>query len=87
MYRLYANTTIILRASLIVQVGKESACNAADPGSIPVSGRSPGEGIGDPLQYCWESLLTQLVKNLTAMQDTWIGSLVWGRERLPTPVF
>ena len=28
--------------------GKESACNAGDPGSIPVSGRSPGEGIGYP---------------------------------------
>ena len=32
-------------------VGKESACNAGDPGSIPGSGRSPGEGIGYPLQY------------------------------------
>ena len=32
-------------------VGKESACNAGDPGSIPGSGRSPGEGKGYPLQY------------------------------------
>ena len=31
--------------------GKESACNAGDPGSIPGSGRSSGEGIGYPLQY------------------------------------
>ena len=31
--------------------GKESACNAGDPGSIPGSGRSPGEGNGYPLQY------------------------------------
>ena len=31
--------------------GKESACNAGDLGSIPVSGRSPGEGNGNPLQY------------------------------------
>ena len=31
--------------------GKESACNAGDPGSIPGSGRSPGEGKGYPLQY------------------------------------
>ena len=30
---------------------KESACNAGDPGSIPGSGRSPGEGIGSPLHY------------------------------------
>ena len=29
----------------------ESACNAGDPGLIPGSGRSPGEGNGDPLQY------------------------------------
>ena len=32
-------------------VGKESACNAGDPGSIPGSGRCPGEGNGYPLQY------------------------------------
>ena len=31
--------------------GKASACNAGDPGSIPGSGRSPGEGNGNPLQY------------------------------------
>ena len=33
-------------------VGKESTCNAGDPSSNPGSGRSPGEGIGYPLQYC-----------------------------------
>ena len=32
--------------------GKESASNAGDPGSIPRFGRSPGEGSGNPLQYC-----------------------------------
>ena len=32
-------------------VGKESACDAGDPGSIPGLGRSPGEGNGNPLQY------------------------------------
>ena len=32
-------------------IGKESACNAGDPGSVPGSGRSPGEGNGNPLQY------------------------------------
>ena len=31
--------------------GKASACNVGDPGSIPGSGRSPGEGNGKPLQY------------------------------------
>ena len=36
--------------------GKESACNAGDPGSISGSGRSPGGGHGSPLQYsCLEN--------------------------------
>ena len=39
-------------------VGKESACNAGKPGLIPVWGRSPGEGNGNPLQYsCLENLM------------------------------
>ena len=58
-------------------VGKESACNAGDPGSIPGSGRSAGEEIGSPLQYSWASLVAQLVKNLPAMQGTWVQSLDW----------
>jgi len=33
--------------------GKESACNGRDSGSIPGSGRSPGEGNGYPLQYSY----------------------------------
>ena len=53
-------------------VGKESACNVGDPGSIPGSERSAGEGIGYPLQYSWLSLVAQLVKNLPAMQETWV---------------
>ena len=36
--------------------GKESSCNVEDLGSIPGSGRSPGEGNGNPLQYsCLEN--------------------------------
>ena len=36
--------------------GKESACNAGDPGSIPGLGRSSEEGNGNPLQYsCLEN--------------------------------
>ena len=57
--------------------GKESACNAGNPGSIPGLGRSFGEKIGYPLQYSWASLLVQSVKNLPAMQETWIRSLGW----------
>ena len=51
-------------------VGKESAYNAGDPGLIPGSGRSPGEGIGYPLQYSWASLVAQRVRNVPAMQET-----------------
>ena len=58
-------------------VGKESACNAGDPSSIPGSGRSPGEGTGYPLQDSWASLVAQLVKNPPAMRETWVQSLVW----------
>ena len=57
--------------------GKESACNAGDPGSSPGSGRSPGEGMGYPLEYSWASLVAQLVKNLPAMWETWVRSLGW----------
>ena len=57
--------------------GKQSACNAGDPCLIPGSGRSPGEGIGYPLQFSWASLMAQLVKNLPAMQGTWVQSLGW----------
>ena len=57
--------------------GKESACNAGDPGSIPGLERSAGEGIGYPLQYSWASLVAQTVKNQPAMQETWVQSLDW----------
>ena len=41
--------------------GKEFACNAGDLGSIPGSGRRPGEGNGNPLQYilAWRTLWTE----------------------------
>ena len=57
-------------------VGKESACNAGDPNSIPGSGRSPEEGIGYPL-YSWASLVAQLVESLPAIWETWVWSLGW----------
>ena len=58
-------------------IGKESACNAGDPGSIPGLGRSAGEGTDYPFQYFGASLVVQLVKNLPAMQETWVLSLSW----------
>ena len=57
--------------------GKDSACNARDPRLLPGSERSAGEGIDYPLQYSWASLVAQLVKNLPAMQGTWVQSLGW----------
>ena len=72
-------------------VGEESTCNAGDPCSIPVSGRSAGEGIGYPLQYSWVSLVGQVVKNPPAMWrpgfDPWVRKIPWRRERLPIPLF
>ena len=61
-------------------VGKESPCNAGDPGLIPGSGRSAGEGIGYPLQYSWASLNpcgSAGIKNLPAMRETWVRLLGW----------
>ena len=72
-------------------VGKESACCAGDPGSIPGLGRSPREKIVYPLQYSWASLVAQLVKNPPAMQETWAQSLGWEdpleKGMAITPVF
>ena len=46
--------------------GKESAYNAGDLGSIPESGRSPGEGNGNPLQYsCLENPMDGEVHGVT----------------------
>ena len=54
--------------------GKESSCNAGDQGSIPGSGRSPGEGNGNPLQYsclensmdkgAWQAIVRGVTKSI-----------------------
>ena len=64
------NVTCHIKSS----VGKEPTCNAGDPGSIPGSGRSSGEGIGYPLQYSWAFLMAQLIKNPPAMRED-LGSI------------
>ena len=56
---------------------KESACSDEDPGLIPGLGRSLGERKGYQLQYFWAFLVAQVVKNLPAMQETWVQSLGW----------
>ena len=81
-YALIQLTVKSLRTFLFYQfpdssVGKKSTCSAGDPGSIPGSERSSGEGIGYPLQYSWASLVAQLVKNPPAMWETWVQFLGW----------
>ena len=60
-------------------VGKESACDAGDPGLIPGSGRSSGEGNGNPLQYSclenpmdrgvWQATVHGIAKSQTQLSD------------------
>ena len=55
--------------------GKEFVHNAGDLGSIPGLGRSRREGNDNPFQYYWTSLVAQMVKNLPAVEETWVQSL------------
>ena len=51
--------------------GKETACNAGDPGSIPGLGRSPGEGKGYPVQYSGlENSMDCIVHGITESDTT-----------------
>ena len=68
----------ILKLFLIpFSAGKEFTCDTGDLSLIFGLGRSPGGEIGYPLQYSWSSLVTQTVKNLSAVQETWVPSLGW----------
>ena len=59
--------------------GKESACNARDPGLIPGLGRSPGKGNGNSLQFsclensmdrgAWQTTIHGIVKSRTRLSD------------------
>ena len=71
---------------------KASACNAGDLGSIPGSGRSPGEGNGNPLQYsclenpmdggAWGAIVHGVAESQTGLSDfTWAEN---GRVRGPS---
>ena len=69
--------------------GKESACNAGDPGLIPGSGRSPGEGNGTPLQCsclrnpmdrgAWLATVHGIAKSQTRLSD-------WARRQIPMDI-
>ena len=54
--------------------GKASAYNVGDPGSIPGSGRSSGEGKGHPFQYsCWKIPWTEEPGSLQSMGSQRVG--------------
>ena len=57
--------------------GKESACNAGDPGSVPESGRSLGEGNGYPLQY-------SCLENSRGIQRSLAGYSSWAHKESDT---
>ena len=71
--------TFIILTSLVAQMVKASAYNAGDWGSIPGSGRSPGEGNGTPLQYsclenpmdrgAWWAAVHGVAKSQTRLSD------------------
>ena len=69
--------------------GKESACDAGDSDSIPESGRSPGEGNGNPLQYsCLENPMAEEPGGLQSMgsQSTgrdWVANNMKAKHKIP----
>ena len=74
---------------------KESACNAGDPGSIPGSGRSPGEGNGNLLQYSMgfpgstsgKEPTSQCRRHKRQGFNPWVGKIPWKTAWQSTPVF
>ena len=68
---------ILNQASLVAPIMKESTCNTGDPGSIPGSGRSPGEKNGYPLQY-------SCLENPMDRGAWWATVHVWGRKESGT---
>ena len=67
---------------------KELACSAGDPGSIPASGRSPGEGNGYPLQFTWASLVTWQRISLQCGRpgfNPWGGKITDAQKSLKSP--
>ena len=68
---------ILWGASLVVQLVKILLQSRRSQVQFPGLRRSPGEAIGYPLQYSWASLVTQLVKNMPAMWETWVWFPGW----------
>ena len=74
---LYENLSEASQVALVVKNPSANAGDVRDTGLIPGPGRSPGGGHCNPLQYSWAFLMAQTVKNLPAMQETWVQSLGW----------
>ena len=84
---------VLEEISLVAQTAKVSACSAGDPGSIPGSGRSPGEGNGNPLQYsclgnpmdrgAWWATVRGVAKNRTRLSNFTFTLVVLGGLPLP----
>ena len=68
---------ILNQASLVAPIRKESTCNTGDPGSIPGSGKSPGEKNGYPLQY-------SCLENPMDRGAWWATVHAWGRKESGT---
>ena len=91
-YLVFAWTSLVMGNSLLLDIsrylgsaGKESTCNAADLGSIPGLGRSPGEGKGYPLQYsglenpmdCIVHGVAKSWTRLSAFHFLWLSCYFW----------
>ena len=92
MYKGHTKGILISQVLLVVKNLSAEAGDIRDMGSIPGLERSPGRGQGNPLQYSLgTSLVAQMVKNLPAVQETWVQSVgqedPWRRAWQPTPVF
>ena len=79
LFLTYLSPSWLVLAFPGISEGKESACNTGDRGSIPGSGRSPGEGNGNPLQYsrlensmdreAWWATVCEVTKSRTRLSD------------------
>ena len=80
LWKIYLNLLRSLSGFHFTSASEESACNEGDSGSFPGSGRSPGEGNGNPLQYSWVSLVANSKESACNAGD--LGSIL-GLGRSP----
>ena len=76
---------IVIMTGLVAQLVK-NPLQCRRPLFKPWVRRSPGEGIGYPVQCSWVSLVAQTVMNPPAMWETWVGKIPW-RAQQPISIF